>query len=282
MSDKYEEIDLGRINTFSVSGRKSKVKVDDFGKPVKGGKSFRKWYDSLPGQLAGGRLRKLVYAIRRNLSAAGREIIWMTGAHVVKCGLSPYLIELIKKKYITSLAFNGATLIHDLEIAWFGETSEDVASNLQDGTFGFAEETASLAFRAAEEGKESGMGLGEAMGRFILKGDAPHKDKSVLAQAYRFDVPATVHVAVGTDIIHQHPGFDGALWGELTHCDFRIFAKRVDNLGRSGGVVLNIGSAVIMPEVFLKALSVARNLGAEFSDITTCNLDMINHYRPSQ
>lgn len=282
MSDKYEEIDLNRVSTYSVSDRESKVSIDDFGKPVKGGKSFRKWFDSLPRQLAGQRLRKLVLALRRNLAATGREMIWMTGAHVVKCGLSPYLIELMRKKYITSLAVNGATLIHDLEIAYFGETSEDVAANLEDGIFGFGEETASIAFQAAAGGKKAGEGLGESLGRHILKSEAPFKEKSVLAQAYRFDIPATVHIAVGTDIIHQHPGFDGAVWGELSHRDFRIFTRRVENLGRSGGVAMNIGSAVIMPEVFLKAFSIARNLGASFESITTCNLDMINHYRPSQ
>ncbi len=282
MSNKYEETDLNRVSTHSISDRESKVRIEDFGKPVKGGKSFRKWFDSLPRQLAGERLRKLVLALRRNLSAAGREMIWMTGAHVVKCGLSPYLIELMRKKYITALAVNGATLIHDLEIAYFGETSEDVAANLETGIFGFGEETASIAFRAASEGKEMGAGLGESLGRLILKGKPPFKDKSVLAQAYRFDVPATVHIAVGTDIIHQHPGFDGAVWGELSHRDFRIFSKRVENLGRNGGVAINIGSAVIMPEVFLKAFSIARNLGAGFDRITTCNLDMINHYRPAQ
>jgi len=282
MSGKYDEINLEDVKRHSISERESKVRVADFGTPVKGGKSFRKWYDALPRQLAGERLRRLVYAVRRNLSASGRELIWMTGAHVVKCGLSPYLIELMKKKYITAMAVNGAALIHDLEIAWFGETSEDVAASLKEGTFGFAEETASLAFRAVREGVEREEGLGESVGRSILKGEAPFKEMSVLAQAYRFDVPATVHIAVGTDIIHQHPGFDGSAWGGLSHRDFRIFSKRVENLGRRGGVVINIGSAVVMPEVFLKAFSVARNLGAEFSDITSCNMDMINHYRPMQ
>ena len=282
MGSGYEEIDLGRVRTSPVSDRESKVTVDMMGRPVKGGKAFRKWLDSLPDQLAVARLRKLTLAMRRARSAKGRELIWMAGAHVIKCGLSPYLADLMKRGYITALALNGAGIIHDLEFAFFGKTSEDVSAQLEKGEFGFAEETAGLLFDAVDMGAAEGLGLGEAVGRFIAASDAPWKDVSITSRASLEKVPVTVHVAVGTDIIVQHPGFDGSLWGELSARDFRIFAARVNALGENGGVIVNAGSAVILPEVFLKALSVARNLGAGFERITTCNLDMTSHYRPGE
>lgn len=282
MSSKFEEIDLSKLKRYSIRDRESKVRERDFGKPVKGGKSFRKWYDSLPDQLAVKAFRKLVFAMRKALSRKEYEIVWMMGAHVIKCGLSPYLIELMRKKYITAVATNGASVIHDLEIAFFGETSEDVPAALEEGKFGFAEETAELAFEAVESGDEAGLGLGEAIGKYILDKKAPWAESSILAQAYRFDVPFTVHVAIGTDILHQHQGFDGSVWGRMSHRDFRIFAARIENLGRNGGVILNAGSAVIMPEVFLKSFSIARNLGVPFKNFTACNMDMISHYRPNQ
>ncbi|MCD6380435.1 hypothetical protein J7M07_08345 [bacterium] len=282
MSSKFKEIDLTKLKRYSISERESKVREQDFGKPVKGGKSFRKWYDSLPNQLATKAFKKLVFAMRKALSRKDYEIAWMMGAHVIKCGLSPYLIDLMKRKYITSLATNGASVIHDLEIAFFGETSENVPERLEEGKFGFTKETADLAFEAAEKGYEEGLGLGEALGKFILKKKARWAGSSILAQAYRFNVPFTVHIAIGTDILHQHHGFNGSIWGGMSHRDFRIFAARIENLGRNGGVVLNVGSAVIMPEVFLKSFSIARNLGVSFKNITVCNMDMINHYRPTQ
>jgi len=279
---RYDEVDLSRVKRSSIKERKSLVSISDLGTPVKGGKSFRKWFDSLPGKLGAERLRSLVKSIRRARMGGNRQIIWMIGAHLLKCGLSPYIIELMKKGYITSLAMNGACLIHDLELAFFGQTSEDVEAGLRSGTFGFVSETADLAFRAADGGARESLGLGESMGRSIMSEKAEWKDYSLLGQAYRLGIPATVHVAFGTDIFHQHSEFDPSSWGELTGRDFRIFASRVESLGRNGGVAINVGSAVIMPEVFLKAFSVARNLGAEFKDITTCNLDMISHYRPSR
>ena len=282
MGSGYEEIDLGKVRTSPVSGRESKVTVEMMGSPVKGGKAFRKWLDSLPDQLAVSRLRKLALAMRRARSGKGRELLWMCGAHVIKCGLSPYLADLMKKGYVTGLALNGAGIIHDLELAFFGKTSEDVSSQLEKGDFGFSKETASLLFEAVEKGSAEGLGLGEAVGRFISSSDAPHLDVSITARAVREKVPVTVHVAIGTDIIVQHPGFDGSLWGELSARDFRIFAARVKSLGENGGVIVNAGSAVILPEVFLKALSVARNLGAGFEGITACNLDMTSHYRPGE
>jgi hypothetical protein len=282
VASKYDEVDLSRIHTIPIRDRGSKVSVESFGDPVKGGKAFTKWRKALPDQLAVKDLGELALSMRRAVSGKNREIIWMIGAHVIKCGLSLYLVELMKKRYITAIAMNGAALIHDLEIAAFGETSEDVPSSLERGVFGFSEETALKCFEAAARGAGEDLGLGESFGRYILDKGEPFGKYSVLAQAYRSDVPATVHVALGTDILHQHPGFDGALWGGLSARDFRIFARRVERLGQNGGVVLNLGSAVILPEVFLKAFSIARNLGGDFSKITACNMDMIQHYRPNE
>ncbi|MBN2071301.1 MAG: hypothetical protein JW814_07590 [Candidatus Krumholzibacteriota bacterium] len=282
MTSKYNEIDLSRVRTVSISERESKVSVDDYGEPVKGGKALRHWIDSLPDQLAAKRFRKLVLAFRRAKAAKKKEMIWMIGAHVIKCGLPPYLISLMKKGYITALAANGAVAIHDLEIAFFGKTSEDVAANLETGTFGFCAETAGMLFEAVEAGSDDKLGLGESIGRYITTAKAPYAAKSILAQAYRADIPVTMHISIGTDIVAQHPGYDGGKWGELSARDFRIFGQRVHNLGHSTGVVLNIGSAVILPEVFLKAYSAARNLGAPFERLTTANIDMIQHYRPGE
>jgi len=282
MASRFDEIDLERVRTLSIRERGSKVAVGDFGDPVKGGHAFARWKDSLPRQLAAKRLETLALAMRR--AAAGRtgEIVWMIGAHVVKCGLSRYLVELMRKGYITAIAMNGAAAIHDFEIAAFGETSEDVRENLSRGTFGFSRETAEACFAAVSRGRAEGWGLGESLGCSLAESKAPNRDCSILAAASRFEIPATVHVAIGTDILHQHPGFDGAAWGELSARDFRILAARIERLGRDGGVALNVGSAVILPEVFLKAFSVARNLGAPFDRLTTCNMDMVQHYRPRE
>jgi hypothetical protein len=280
MASKYETIDLARIKTVSIAERGSKVKLEQFGAPLKGGKSFKRWLHSLPGQLAADRIRELATLLRRSKTAKDHELVWMLGAHVVKCGLSLYFIELMKRGFVTSLAMNGAAAIHDFEIAWFGETSEDVALNLSKGIFGFSRETAAGFSEAVADGISGRLGLGEAIGSHISKKRAPNRHYSLLGEAYRLGIPATVHAAIGTDILVQHPNFDGSQWGELSGRDFRILAARIEKLGRQGGVVLNVGSAVIMPEVFLKAFSIARNLGAAFERITTCNLDMIQHYRP--
>jgi len=282
VASDFEEIDLSRVKTVSIRERGSKVTLRDFGDPVKGGHAFDRWRESLPDQLGVKALADLARAIKR--AAAGREgeIVWMIGAHIIKCGLSRYIIELMRKGYVTAIAMNGAAAIHDFEIASFGETSEDVPKSLERGIFGLARETADGCFEAVSRGRREARGLGEAIGRFLEDGKAPHRDYSVLVAAGRFGVPATVHVAIGTDIIHQHPGFDGASWGELSARDFRIFAARVERLGRAGGVALNVGSAVILPEVFLKAFSIARNLGAPFDRLTACNMDMTQHYRPRE
>jgi hypothetical protein len=282
MTSKYEEIDLERVKTVKITERGSKVTLDRFGSPVKGGKAYKNWLKGLPDQLAAERIGELTLALRRTKGAKGRELIWMLGAHIVKCGLSLYFIEMMKKGYVTALALNAAAAIHDLEIARFGETSEDVPENLERGIFGFCEETASSFAEAVGLGVESRLGLGESIGRYCAGIGAPNRSYSMLAEAYRIGIPVTVHAAIGTEILVQHPSYDGAAWGELSARDFRILAARVEKLGHNGGVVVNVGSAVIMPEVFLKAFSVARNLGAPFGSLVTCNLDMIQHYRPSE
>lgn len=282
MASKYDEIDLSRISTIPMSQRGSKSSIRDYGTPIRGDRPFREWLESLPGLLASERVRMLVDSIRAASGAEGKEIVWMIGAHVIKCGLPPYLISLMEKGFITVLAMNGACAIHDLEIAFFGETSEDVPANLQKGIFGFSAETASHLVTAVEQGRKRGWGLGESIGSYIMDAGAPYSSDSIFAEAFRLGVPATVHIAIGTDIINQHPGYDGAAWGELSARDFRIFSGRVEKLGNAGGVAINLGSAVILPEVFLKAFSIARNLGASFDRITTCNIDMIQHYRPGE
>ncbi len=282
MPGHYDEIDLTKVRTIPIGERGSTVSLDQFGDPQKGGKFFARWLGSLPDQLAARDLKHLVTDMRRALSRKEYEIVWMIGAHVVKCGLSRYLIDLMKKRYITLVAMNGAGLIHDLEIALFGETSEDVPENLERGVFGFSGETAAHCFAAVSDGDSRGMTLGEAVGHYLHSRRAANRSYSILAEGYRLGVPVTVHISVGTDILNQHPGFDGSVWGRLSAKDFRVFTKHVNDLGNSGGVVLNIGSAVILPEVFLKSLGVARNLGAPFDRLTTCNIDMIRHYRPGE
>lgn len=282
MASKYEEIDLERVKTVPISERGSKVTLEHFGAPVKGGKTFKHWLRELPDQLAADSLRELILALRRTKGAKGRELVWMLGAHIVKCGLSLYFIEMMKKGYVTTLAVNGATAIHDFEIAFFGQTSEDVPENLARGIFGFCEETSAGFAEAIELGVGDGLGLGEAIGRYCAEKNAPNRSYGMLAEAWRMGIPVTVHTAIGTEILVQHPSYDGSAWGELTARDFRILAARVERLGMKGGVAVNVGSAVIMPEVFLKAFSVARNLGASFEGLVTCNLDMIQHYRPCE
>jgi hypothetical protein len=203
------------------------------------------------------------------------------GAHVIKCGLQPVLKSLIEADVITAIAMNGAGSIHDYELSLIGETSEDVGAVLHEGHFGMAEETGRDINRAIREGVSRGLGYGEAVGRFIIANDNPYRGQSLLATCVEHDIPVTIHVALGTDIIHQHPQADGAMLGEASFTDFRIFTSVVSELG-NGGVYLNIGSAVIMPEVFLKALSIAQNLGHHVDGFTTANFDMQQHYRPLQ
>jgi len=271
----HKKADLKRIKRHSVKARKTRSNVNGFANVPKAIKSF---FDSLPDFLKAAELKNLagdiIEARKRD-----RAIIWMMGAHPLKLGLSPIIIDLMKNGFINNLALNGAGVIHDLEIAYWGCTSEEVAETLGDGSFGMVEETPEYLARAlSQSGNDEG--IGEAVGMFLLKENPPHVSYSVLAQAYRLKVPVTVHVAIGTDTICQHPEFDAALWGAKSHLDFKILAENIKN-SHDGGVVVNFGSAVILPEVFLKALTVARNLYGDITNFSAANFDMIQHYRPN-
>ncbi len=273
---RYREADLSSLTISSVADRPTKVSVADFAKPLDPG-AARAVLEALPDQLAARALREL---LARTATAVreGRPVVAMCGGHVVKSGVSPCLVSLLDRGAVTHLAMNGAAAIHDVEIARTGRTSEDVEAHLHQGRFGMVDETGDFMNEAMRTGAERGEGLGECWGRAVEESGAPHRDVCLLAAAWRRRVPATVHVAVGTDTIHHHPRCDGASLGETTLRDFRIFAATLAEA--RGAVVLNLGSAVLMPEVFLKALSVARNLGADLSGLTTANFDQIQHYRP--
>ncbi|MBI3616163.1 MAG: hypothetical protein HY211_06570 [Candidatus Omnitrophica bacterium] len=273
-------LDLKRLRRYSLTERPSKVEKGAFAKPAAAGASFRVFYENLPRILAGQNLHRLVDAIvkaHRNR----KPILALLGAHVLKVGLSPLIVDLMNKRVITAIAMTGSGIIHDFELAYQGQTSEEVAEALADGSFGMARETADSLNGAIQEGAGRQAGLGESVGRLIETKKLAFRTLSVFAAAYRLKVPATVHVAIGTDIIHQHPSCDGAALGQTSLADFRRLTQVVSGLG-NGGVVLNVGSAVILPEVFLKAVSVSRNLGFPVKDFTAANLDMIAHYRPHQ
>ena len=270
-------IELSGLNTYSLFDRPSKVSVADFATPVSAGISMRQFLSSLPDQLAARDLRHIATAVARAVRQ-NRKIIVEMGAHVIKVGLNPVLIDLMEQGIISAIAVNGACIIHDAETAMAGKTSEDVGAVLGDGAFGAARETGEFLNSAISQAADRGTGLGQTVGLRLLEEDFPYNNVSLLAQAARIGVPVTVHVAIGTDIIHIHPSADGAATGKATHHDFRIFASLVRELNQ--GVFLNIGSAVIMPEIFLKALTLVRNLGYEVISITTANFDFIRQYRP--
>jgi hypothetical protein len=272
-------IDLSRVKTYPLAGRKSQVSLADFGRPPAKGQSLAAFLDGLPHILAAETLRKVAAEILRARDA-GRPIIWGLGAHVLKVGLSPLIVDLMEKGLATAIALNGAGIVHDFELAVAGHTSEDVAAGLGAGEFGMARETGEEINRAIVEGDADGLGLGAAVGRYLQRKAPPYAAMSVLASAYRLNVPVTVHVALGTDIVHMHPACDPGAVGRASHLDFRILAGVVARLG-GGGVYLNVGSAVLLPEVFLKAVTVARNLGHELADFATVNMDFIQSYRPS-
>lgn len=271
---------IHKVKTYSIAARKSKVALKDFAKAPCRGKSFCAFLDSLPRILKGRDLRAVAEAIVR-ARKHNKAVVFMAGAHVIKCGLNPVVIELLKKKVITCIAFNGAGIIHDFELSLQAKTSEDVGEALRDGRFGMGRETAEFLNSAAKEGVSRGLGLGYAVAEKIHASRLKHKELSILCQAYRLGVPVCVFPAIGTDIIHQHPSFDAALTAEGSLRDFHRFTEELYRLHR-GGVVLNFGSAVILPEVFLKALNLARNLGKQVKDFTTANFDMFYQYRPSQ
>lgn len=278
---KFKRADLTKIKTISIKKRKSKVTPADFARVFDGEKgSFAAFADSLPKILVAQDLRSLVDDIITSRKK-NKPVILMMGAHVIKVGLSPVLIDLIKRNVITAVAMNSAAAIHDVETAMWGQTSEDVAVSILDGSFGMARETGELMNRTLSDAfRGSDMGYGEALGRKLFDLDAPNANVSLLVTCYSLNIPITVHAAIGTDIIHQQPTMDGAATGELSFRDFKTLAEICKGLV-GGGVVLNVGSAVIMPEVFLKALTVARNLGSRAKGFTTAVFDMNVHYRPT-
>lgn len=273
----FKPMDFGRIRATSLRTRKNLVRVSDFATLVEPGEKFREFARSLPNLLAGQEFRKLVDSIVRAVREE-RMVAAAMGGHVVKAGCSPIIIDLMKRGILKAVAMNGSTAIHDYEIALIGQTSEDVAESIRDGSFGMAEETAGAFARACHEGARSGKGLGYALGDLIRREKLAHAGQSILAQAVELGIPAMVLVAVGTDIVHVHPVLDPAAMGEASFLDFRLLVSVVSQL--DGGVWLNLGSAVVLPEAFLKAVSAVRNLGTPLGDFTAANLDMIQHYRP--
>lgn len=278
---KYEPIDTSAVKTYPLSERKNKVSLKEhFGTAAAPGMSVSQLLASMPGQLASKDLLRVIDEVVQARKKDKPVVVGM-GAHVIKCGLQPVLKSLIDAGVITAFAVNGAVAVHDYEISLIGETSEDVGAVLHHGRFGMAEETGRDINGALKAGISKGLGYGESVGRFILDNNNPYKDYSLIACCVERGIPITVHVAIGTDIIHQHPAADGAVIGQASYTDFRIFTSVVSRLG-DGGVYLNIGSAVLLPEVFLKALSIAQNLGHHVDDFTTANFDMQQHYRPLQ
>ncbi len=272
-----EPFDFKGLHTYSLHGRPSKVTVDNFGRTIPAGSTVRALLESLPDQLLGRDFPELVRRLAM-VHRGGRPFMVGMGAHVIKVGLNPLLIDLMERSIITGIAMNGACIIHDAEIAMAGFTSEEVGNVLGDGAFGAARETGEVLNGAINQGAQENIGLGAAVGAALVAGKFPHNDKSLLATASRLGIPVTVHVAVGTDIIHIHPSASGAAIGATSHLDFRLFCAQVADL--QGGAYLNIGSAVLLPEVFLKALTVVRNLGHQVDDFTTANFDFMKQYRP--
>src|SRR5579859_7607423 len=275
-------IALTHLQTYPLSSRKSKVSVRDFAKPLGANPSLSKFLVSLPNFLAAADLRNLLAAIHAARKER-RTILWGIGGHVIKVGLGPVLIELMRRGFISGIAMNGAALVHDFEIALAGNTSEDVEGGLGIGAFGMAAETGEYLNQIAKIAMRARLGYGEAAGQFLESAviDVPYASSSVLAAAYKLRIPVTVHLAIGTDIPHMHRTADGAALGSASHLDFRLFCTLVQQM-HPGGIYLNWGSAVLLPEVFLKAVSVVRKLGVPLQPITTANFDFIQHYRPMQ
>jgi hypothetical protein len=272
--------DLSRVRTYPLGERPSKVAVDAFARPVAAGSPVSALLESMPKILAAGNLRDLAERITA-AHAAGKPVLWGLGGHVIKVGLSPVLIDLMCRGLVSGVALNGAGMIHDFELALCGSTSEDVETQLSQGAFGMAAETGQGINQAVMDGAAAGLGTGESLGRYLAHLQPPYGEYSLLQQAYRLNIPVTVHVTIGADTIHSHPGFSASDTGEGSHRDFRLFARLVSRLD-SGGVYLNCGSAVTLPEVFLKCVALVRNSGDRLQDFTTANLDFIQHYRPTE
>ena len=277
MPFSYQEFDLSGVKTYPLKSRASKARVEDFARPSAPGGSVGAFVDSLPGILAAADFKAIVRAIV-DAKRADAGVVWGLGAHVVKTGLGPVLIDLMERGFVSAIAANGATIIHDFEVALAGATSEDVDEALGPGRFGMADETGRLLNGAINDGVGAGLGIGQAVTRFLAAKQPQYAKHSVMAAAARLGIPVTVHVAIGTDIIHMHPAASGAALGEGSLRDFRYFVSNVARLER--GVYLNCGSAVVLPEVFLKAVALARNRGLALAELTTVNLDFIRSYRP--
>ncbi len=276
---KDHPLSFDGLKTVPIDARGGKVRVEDFAKLYRKGSGLPGWIDSLPKILAADSFRGVVEALQRAREQK-RAILWGMGGHVVKCGLGDVLLDLMRRGWVSAFVMNGAASIHDFELAIAGQTSEDVEAVLPDGRFGAAEETGREMNLAIAEGSREGLGMGEALGKRLDTLAKPEfAAHSIVASAYRASIPVTVHVAVGTDTPHTHPAADGAAIGEATHRDFRLLCALVRGLD-SGGVYLNVGSAVVLPEVFLKAVSVVRNLGNPLAGFTTVNFDFLQHYRP--
>ena len=287
MDSEYpiEPLDFTDISTYPLESRKSKVHAGMFGKAMDGSENVLGFIAKLPHILAGESLRNLIRALLY-ARTSGKPALWGLGGHVIKVGLSPIINDLMQYGFVTGIAMNGSAAVHDFEVALRGTTSEEVEEQIGEGRFGMARETGEYMNAATDEAVTSGIGLGEGLGRFISNGEKKgiafqNRPMSILAQAYALKVPVTVHVAIGTDIIHAHPQASGQALGEASYRDFRLFCTMARELN-GGGVYLNVGSAVVLPEVFLKAVSVIRNLGHQLEEFTTANLDFIQHYRPTQ
>jgi arginine dihydrolase ArgZ-like protein len=273
----YEQFDLSGVQTYPLKSRKSKARIEDFARPCPPDARVNAFFESLPNILAASDFKAIVRTLA-DARARDGGIVWGLGAHVIKTGLAPVLIDLMEQGFVSAIATNGAAIIHDFEIALVGATSEDVDEALGPGRFGMADETGRLLNEAISTGVAAGQGIGQAVSQFLLAKDPQFARASILAAAARLQIPFTVHIAIGTDIIHMHPAASGAAFGEGSLRDFRYFVSNVARLER--GVYLNCGSAVVLPEVFLKAVALARNRGIALAELTTVNLDFVRMYRP--
>lgn len=277
MAFPYEEFDLAGVHTYPLASRPGKAHVEMFARRLGARATIDQFIESLPGVLAAADLKAVICAIV-DARAAGRGVLWGIGAHVVKTGLSPVIIDLMERGFVSAIATNGAAVIHDFEVALAGSTSEDVDGTLGPGRFGMAEETGRVLNGTIAQGVGRGLGIGQAVGGFLHDHHPPFVESSILAAAARLKIPVTVHVGIGTDVIHMHPDASGAALGEGSLRDFRFLVSNVSRL--HGGVYLNCGSAVVLPEVFLKAVALVRNRGISLADLTTVNLDFVRSYRP--
>ncbi len=275
---KIKPLSPDKVKTYSLKSRASKIDTKSFARVLTGDETVSTFVDSLPDILAGKDFKTFIKKTRK-AREGNKPIIFAMGAHVIKVGLNPIIIDLMESGWISALALNGAGIIHDFEIAYVGQTSEDVAVQIKDGRFGMAKETGELLNRAIVMGSKKNKGLGEAIGEMIASSDFPHKNLSLLSRAYDLNIPVTVHVALGTDIIHCHPEVNGAAVGKISLHDFFLFCSLVESLD-GGGVYVNVGSAVVLPEVFLKAVSFVRNRGRVLKSFSTAVFDFNLHYRP--